>query len=188
MKQILLPLPQTRKRVHGGRRSKAIKKTVAEKYGTPKPPNKGGKKPAPTFQKKIVVIEYMGDDAPKTFGLKESFVLMRGMLPDISLTATEKEVCAHICEVIRSDDSYGYCTEKDFEFLEATGKSICVPAKPANFTWNGKAVKSLSGSGSVYIRFVVDHEILNRASNTGSDSDIDDGSEIEITNVESKFI
>lgn len=100
------------------------------KYSAPKSPKsaKAGKKPAPTFQKKIVIIEFMGDNPPKNFGLKESYVLMRGMLPDISLTATENEVRSHICEVIHSDDSYFYCSNQDFEFLEATGKSICVPA------------------------------------------------------------
>ena len=40
------------------------------------------------------------------------------------------------------DKSYGCCSETDFEFLEATGRNVCVPAKPPNFTWNGKSVKS----------------------------------------------
>lgn len=145
-------------------------KVVESKYGTPKPA-KGGKKPAPTFQKKIVVIEYMGENSPKSFGLKESYVIMRGMLPDITLTATEKEVRSHIWDVIASDKAYTCCSEYDFEFLEASGRNICVPAKPPNLTWNCKAVKSLSGTGAVYIRFTVDQEILALSS---SDSEADD--------------
>ncbi len=80
-------------------------KIAESKYGTPKSA-KGGKKPAPTFLKKIVVVQFMGENPPKSFGLKESCVIMRGMLPEISLTATGKEVRSHIREVITSDKSY----------------------------------------------------------------------------------
>ena len=147
-------------------------KVAESKYGTPNKTPKGGKKPAPTFQKKIVVVGYMGENPPKSFGLKESYITMRGMLPDISLTATEKEIRSHIREVIASDRSYICCTENDFEFLEANGRNVCVPAKPANFTWNGKAVKSLSGTGAVYVRFTIDDEILGISDSNSSDEEV----------------
>ena len=167
VQQILKPLPVSKKPTLIDRRPKRKSKLkVAEsKYGSPKS-TKGGKKPAPTFQKKLVVVEYMGEDSPKSFGLKESYVIMRGMLSEISLTATEKEVRSCILEVIRSDRAYGCCSEYDFEFLEANGRNVCVPAKPSNFTWNGKAVKSLSGTGAIYVRFTVNHEILALSSSS----------------------
>lgn len=43
---------------------------------------------------------------------------MRGMLSDISIAATEKEIRSHI----DSGRSYACCTENDFEFLEANGR------------------------------------------------------------------
>ncbi len=50
--------------------------------------------------KKIVVVQFMGENPPKSFGLKESCVIMRDMLPEISLTDTEKEVRSHIRELL----------------------------------------------------------------------------------------
>lgn len=155
---------------------------VESKYGTPK--STKGKKPAPTFQKKIVVIEYMGEDAPKSFGLKESYVVMRGMLGDISLDATEKEVRSHIREVIGSVESYACCSENDFEFLEANGRNIFVPARPSNLSWNGKAVKSLSGTGAIYVRFTVDQEILTMSGSSGDEADEPD---VKVVKVDSKL-
>ena len=188
VQQILKPLSTGGKSALLDRRPKRKSKLkmVESKYGTPKSA-KGGKKPAPTFQKKIVVVEYMGEKPPKSFGLKESYVIIRGMLPDISLTATEEEVRSHIRNVIVSDKSYACCTEKDFEFLEANGRNVCVPAKPSDFTWNGKAVKSLSGTGAVYVRFIVDDEILS-ISSSSSDSESEDGSGVKIRKTDSKYV
>ena len=30
----------------------------------------------------------------------------------------------------------GACTRHSFEFIEANGKNLCVPAKPRGFEWN----------------------------------------------------
>ena len=69
----------------------------------------------------------MGSTPPKQFTLKESFVAMRGLLPDISLDATEGEVRSEIVSVIASfDDEMASCTRSYFEFIEATGKSLHV--------------------------------------------------------------
>lgn len=113
------------------------------------------------------------------------YVLIRGMLPDISLTASEKEIRSHICDVIASDKLYACCTENSFEFLEANGRNVCVPAKPSNFTWNGKAVKSLSGTGAVYVRFIVDHETF-AISSSGSEFESEEESGVKIVRVDSK--
>ena len=124
-------------------------KLAAEKYrfaDTPK-----GRKPARTFQKKLVVIDYMGRNAPRSFALKEVYVWMRGMLPEIEMTASEQEVRGFISNTISFSPI-------DFEFMEASGKCLCVPAQQAKFEWTGRAVKQLAGTGAVYIRLREERE------------------------------
>lgn len=48
-----------------------------------KMPTSKGRKLAPKFQKKLVVMKYMGSNAPQNFTLKGDHVLLRGMLPEI---------------------------------------------------------------------------------------------------------
>lgn len=40
----------------------------------------------------------------------------------------------------------------DFEFMEASGKCMCVPAQRTSFKWTGRAVKQLAGVWAVYVR------------------------------------
>lgn len=81
---------------------------------------------------------------------------MRGMLADISVESDEQAVRNHIRDVIRSDDKYSLILSSDFEFLEANGKNIFVPAMPPGFVWSGKAVKNLAGNGAIYVRLLID--------------------------------
>lgn len=129
VKSILSPLPMQshfgssmiERRPH--RKGKA--KLAQEKYsGTPR-----GRKPAAHFQKKLVVIDYMGPKAPRKFGIKEMYVFMRGLLPQISLGASEDEIREIIINTIRDSESkLSELSSRDFEFLEATGKCLEVPA------------------------------------------------------------
>ena len=57
-----------------------------------------------TFQKKIVVVKYMGSNPPKQFTPKENLVAMRGLLPDISSNASQEEVQSEVVSVIVSFD------------------------------------------------------------------------------------
>ena len=160
VKRILQPYPSTSYSTNQSRidrRPKRLSKVrLAEsKFGTPGS-KRPGKKPAVSFQKKLVVIEYMGTDAPRQFGLKETYVVMRGMLADISVESDENTVRKHIRDVIRSDDKYSMILSSEFEFLEANGKNIFVPAMPPGFVWSGKAVKNLAGNGAIYVRLLVD--------------------------------
>ena len=85
VKAILSPLPSAlRPPVMIPRRVKGKGKSrlAGEKYGTPK-----GRKPASKFQRKLVVLDYMGPKPPKSFGMKESYVLMRGILPEVDVEA-----------------------------------------------------------------------------------------------------
>ena len=44
----------------------------------------------------------------------------------------------------------------DSEFLEATGKQLCVPAHTAELEWTRRVVKELAGSGCVYVWLIDD--------------------------------
>ena len=98
------------------------------KYGTSSATKKG-RKPATKFQKKLVVIDYMGPNPPSKFGLKESMVVLRGLLPEISLDASEPEVRKVIRDTMRdSENTLSMILPHDFEYMEATGKiSLCQP-------------------------------------------------------------
>lgn len=131
---------------------KCKSRIAMDKYGSTEISNVPlGRKPAPTFQKKLVVIDYMGGlTAPRSFAVKEIHVWVRGILPEIELTATEKEVRKVVGEVISNSDSI--LGPNSFEFMEASGKCLCIPAQKTNFPWTGRAVKQLAGTGAVYIR------------------------------------
>lgn len=87
----------------------------------------------------------MGDSSPRQFTLKDSIVVMRGLLPEIDLQAGEDEVRTAINSVIvNSGEDLGSCTRFGFEFIEANGKTLYAPVNPPGFQWSGKAVELCS--------------------------------------------
>lgn len=143
VRSILSPLPlqsrfSTSSMLERRPKHKGKSKLAQEKYGiSPK-----GRRPSVKFQKKLVVIDYMGSKAPRNFDLKEVYVLMRGMLPEISVEADEKAVREVIINTIRdSEKTLNDISWNDFEYLEASGKCLCVPAHQSNFEWTGRAIK-----------------------------------------------
>lgn len=83
--------------------------------------------------------------------------MLRGVLPEIDIEASELDVCKVISGVITNfGEEFISCSRYSFEFIEANGKSLYVPAKPAGFQWSGKAVKNLAGNGQVYVRLLYD--------------------------------
>ena len=112
----------------------------------------------------------MGSKAPNSFTRSDKDIVTRGLLPQISVSATEDEVRNEICQVVRS------CTipilseigPKDFNFINLAGNQASIPSCKEGFEWNGKAVKELAGSGAVYIR-------LTKPSCISSDSSSSDG-------------
>ena len=109
------------------------------------------------FQKKLIVICYMGEKAPKQFTLKDSVIALRGVLPEIDVEARELDIRRVIADMIISGgEEFLSCSRYSFEFIEANGKSLYVPAKPTGFEWSGKAVKNLAGNGQVYVRLLYD--------------------------------
>ena len=125
-------------------------------------------KPDPTFQKKLVVFKYMGQDAPAHFTRKDKYILMHGILPDIPLNATESQVRQEICEVIQtcSDHDLGFCGPSDFEFIDMSGKHASVPNHKPGFVFTASAVKKLVGGDFVYVRLT-----RKFAMSSSSDSD-----------------
>ena len=89
------------------------------------------------FQKKLVVLEYLGLDPPKTFTRTDKRIRMRGLLPPISIEASESEVRSEICDVIRtcSFPDITECTPYDFEFIDMSGKQATIPRCKVGFEW-----------------------------------------------------
>ena len=110
-----------------------------------------------TFQRKLVVIKYMGENPPKHFTLKDSVIALRGVLPEIDIESSEIDVRREIAAVIvNSGEEFSACSKYGFEFIEANGKHLYVPAKSASFEWSGGTVKQLAGNGQVYVRLLFD--------------------------------
>ena len=166
VRAILSPLPHSPAMLPRRTKGKGKYKLAVEKYSTPK-----GRKPATKFQRKLVVLEYMGSKGPKSFGLKESYVLMRGILPEMSVDASEGEIRHGIFKTMRdSEPTLRELTSTDFEFMEASGKCMSVPAQQVGFEWTGRAVKQLSGTGAVYVRLLVERELSSDDSSQSSDA------------------
>ena len=71
-----------------------------EKYATSK------RKPHPnayTFQKKLCVFKYMGSNAPNNFTRLDKDIVMRGLLPQILVSAKEADLRNEICEVMNNN-------------------------------------------------------------------------------------
>lgn len=181
VRSILSPLP----RAHGSSSSasgstrphllerrpkrKGKSKLADEKYSTGPVPKSKGKG---TFQKKFVLVDYMGEDPPRKFALKESYVVMRGILPELQFCAEESVVRRCVVEAIKhSERSLADLAPNEFEFLEACGKSLCVPACNPGFMWTGRAVKELAGTGAIYLRLTVEREEDDSSNSDGGTSE-----------------
>ena len=51
---------------------------------------------------------------------------------------------------------YSSIEPEDFEFMSMNGKHAAIPQCKNEFKWNGRSVKELAGSGSIYIRLIKD--------------------------------
>ena len=83
---------------------------------------------------------------------------MRGLLPQISIEASESEIHREICDVIRTCSflNLAECTPYDFEFIDMSGKQAIIPSCKIGFEWKRRAVKELAGSGCLYVRLTRD--------------------------------
>ena len=142
--------------------------------------SKKGRVSNATFQKKLVVFKYMGEDAPSKFTRADRKIVVRGLLPPIMVEASEEEIRKEISEVIRSEPDFSDCSNHDFEFIDMSGKQASVPQCKAGFSWDGRAVRELAGSGCLYVRLTSEsvgllssnseNETRNKVSSSDSDS------------------
>ena len=125
----------------------------------------GAKKKKPvtfsTFQKKLVVFCYMGSgsEAPDEFSRSEKLICVRGLLPAIAVNASEGEIRQEICDVITSNTSLSEAMLSDFEFVNVSGKQASIPQCKKGFKFDGRAVKELAGSGSLYVHLIPDFNL-----------------------------
>jgi len=107
-----------------------------------------------SFQKKLIVFDYMGTRPPNSFSRSDNLILARGLLPSLPVTISELEIRAEIHELIKCmcGEDTADLTPNDFEFINMSGKSASVPLCKDGFEWNGRAVKELAGNGCVYVR------------------------------------
>ena len=126
---------------------------------------KRGRSCATSFQKKIVVFKDMGVNAPTSFTRSDKDVYTSGLLPLVSIDATEEEIRQEICAVINncSNPELSEIAPNDFEYINMSGKRASIPHCKEGFEWNGRAVKELAGAGSIYVR-------LKSPSNASDDS------------------
>lgn len=154
------------------------KRALAMDKHAPRACKKG--KSSDVFQRKLIVFQYMGENAPKHFTRRKDKVLMRGMLPDISIAATEEEVRKEICTVIRNcvQSNLAACQPNDFQFIDMSGKHACVPAVKPGMSFTGKATKQLAGSGCLYVRLTRDIDLENPDSDDSNSMAVGEGGEI----------
>ena len=96
-----------------------------------------------TFQKKLVVFRYMGENSPQSFIRKESFFLFHALLHEIPIDDSEEKIRDIIISVIHSNKQFDMTSfsESDFEFIDVNGKQACVPTCQETQQLNARAVK-----------------------------------------------
>ena len=96
----------------------------------------------------------MGVNQPQSFSRKDSYILLRGLLPEISIDSSEKEMRDEIVSLLHNSKEFDLSqfTHSDFEFIDVSGKQAVIPVCREGQEFNGRSVKQIAGSGSVYIR------------------------------------
>ena len=135
---------------------KVTRKPKRKAVGEALSKSKKGRVSSATFQKKMVVFKYMGEDAPNKFTRADRNIVVRGLLPAIMVEATEEEIRKEISEVIRSEPDFSDCRSHDSEFIDMSRKQASVPQCKTGFSWDGRAVSELAGSGCLYVHLTSD--------------------------------
>ena len=120
----------------------------------------------------------MGEHPPTSFTRSDKDILTSGLLPVLSVDATEEEIRNEICAIVNSCKTkdklnLSVIAVNDFHFINMSGKHATVPHCKEGFEWNGRAVKELAGSGSVYVR-------LTKTSRPTNDTDDDDDDDLDL--------
>ena len=133
-----------------------------------------------SFQKKVVIFKDMGEHPPTSFTRSDKDILTSGLLPVMSVDASEKEIRNEICAIVNSCGikeklNLSVIAVNDFHFINMSGKHATVPHCKEGFEWDGRAVKELAGSGSIYVRL---NKSFRPTDDTDSDNDDDDDLEL----------
>ena len=96
----------------------------------------------------------MGINPPESFTRSDKDVCTSGLLPLVSVDASEEEIRHEICAIINNctNPDLSETAPLDFEFINISGKRASIPHCKEGFEWNGRAVKELAGAGSIYVR------------------------------------
>ena len=86
---------------------------------------------------------------PRVFTRSDKDVCTSGLLPLVSIDATEEEIRQEICAVINncSNPELSEIAPNDFEYINMSRKRASIPHCKEGFEWNGQAVKELAGAG-----------------------------------------
>ena len=78
--------------------------------------------------------------------------LFRGLLPELSVEASELEIRSAIVKILHNNRSFQLedFDVNDFEFMDVHGKKATVPTWEDNHQFTGKSIKQLAGVGAVY--------------------------------------
>ena len=137
------------------------------------------------FSKKLIVFRSMSDlsSQPKSFTRSDKFICVTGLLLSLPIDSSESEIRNEICEVIKSASEFKDVSPDDFEFINRNGKQATVPQCKEGFKWDGRSVKELAGSGSIYVRLLRNIELEG----SGTDEEKSSGSEdLPYVNVSTK--
>ena len=88
-----------------------------------------------------------------SFTRKESFILVRGLLPEIILEATESCIGSTLL-ILHSYKGLDFCSfcETDFEFIDVNRKQAGVPMVPDGQDFKGRCIKGIASLRAVYIK------------------------------------
>ncbi|XP_019860541.1 PREDICTED: uncharacterized protein LOC109588875 isoform X2 [Amphimedon queenslandica] len=146
VQRVLKPSESEQPKLINRRSGKARKGSFVPKSSQPQ---------SQTFQKKVVVLKYMGSKPPLQFNINDGLILTTGFLPEISYESTELEVRQIIIEVLHNDtaEDLTSVTTYDFLFVAVKGKKATIlTCLPRNFEYSGRILKQTAGNGPVYIR------------------------------------
>ena len=150
VKKVMQPLPSS-----SGSSSGVCKYTSTRQRRKRKMSTFTKEKKKDFFQKKLVVFNYMPEkEKENSFTRKESDIILRGLLPEISLNSTENEVRDAILSLLHNSSEFNFdsFTTSDFHFIDVNGKQASVPVFTKDQEITGRIIKQIAGLGAVYVR------------------------------------
>ena len=92
----------------------------------------------------------MGVNAIESFTQSDKDVCISGLLPIVSVDATEEEIHQEICAVLNNCANPEFAPD-DFKYINMSGKPASIPYCKEGFEWNRRAVKELASWSWLYL-------------------------------------